>query len=234
MPCADPPEVVSRFESELDLAIVVVRRIRRQIPDVLQYDELLSFAREGLLEAARRYDPQRGVSFRRFASFRIRGAVLDGMRTHGGLSRRAYEKVRMLESALTVSEGLVEDTTAALAAGLSAGAAEERLADHLATLATAMAVGWGTPVARGEQGETVLADDRRGPEQLLQDAELVQLLRAELDRLPEAESALVRRHYLEGENIDEVARDLGLSKSWGSRLLSRGMVTLTKRLRGAT
>ena len=50
----------------------------------------------------------------------------------------------------------------------------------------------------------------------LLDAELIGLVRAHLDALPEGEATLIRRHYLRGEDIDDVARDMGLSKSWGS------------------
>ena len=59
------------------------------------------------------------------------------------------------------------------------------------------------------------------------------MVRRAIGDLPEQEAELVRRHYLEGERFDLVAKDLGLSKSWASRLHTRAIVRLTKRLRGA-
>jgi RNA polymerase sigma factor for flagellar operon FliA len=50
--------------------------------------------------------------------------------------------------------------------------------------------------------------------------------------LPENEAVLVRRHYLEGERFDHVAKELGLSKSWASRLHTRAIKRLTEALRG--
>jgi RNA polymerase sigma factor FliA len=69
------------------------------------------------------------------------------------------------------------------------------------------------------------------PEEAVAQAELRGIVAAALEQLPEDERALVRRHYLEGERFDRVAASLGLSKSWGSRLHTRAIARLTKRLR---
>jgi RNA polymerase sigma factor FliA len=74
------------------------------------------------------------------------------------------------------------------------------------------------------------ADD---PEAAVAQAELMSLVRDAIGELPEQEAELVRRHYLEGERFDLVAADLGLSKSWASRLHTRAVQRLTKRLRAA-
>lgn len=229
----DPPEVRSRFEAELGLVDAIVRQLCRALGDFLSHDELVSFGQEGLLDAARRYDPDRGIPFRRFAQYRIRGAVLDGMRRHADLPRRTHEKVRALRAATAVADGLSEDTAAAVAAGLHGAAADQRLADHLANLATAMAVGLGATFAKGDDGDLVNVDEDETPEESLERSELMLLVRTELDRLPDVEATLIRRHVLGDESLDKVSADLGLSKSWGSRLLARGMSTLSRRMHAA-
>jgi RNA polymerase sigma factor for flagellar operon FliA len=65
-------------------------------------------------------------------------------------------------------------------------------------------------------------------------AELRELVLRALDDLPEDERTLLRRHYLDGERFDHVSASLGLSKSWGSRLHTRAIARLTKRLRSLT
>jgi RNA polymerase sigma factor for flagellar operon FliA len=57
------------------------------------------------------------------------------------------------------------------------------------------------------------------------------VVRSAIAELPNEESELVRRHYLEGERFDAVAADIGLSKSWASRLHTRAIGRLSKRLR---
>lgn len=230
MSSLDPPEVRSRFETELPLVDAVVRQVRGSVGEVLPHDELVSFGREGLLEAARRYDPERGVPFRRFAHYRIKGAVFDGMRRHAELPRRTHEKVRALRAATAAAEGMCEDTAAAVAAGLHGTGADQRLADQLATLATAMAIGFGSHLALDDSGTMTIVDEADNPEDQLERAELTRIVQSELARLPEVEATLIRRHILGEQSLEKAAAGVGLSKSWASRVLARGMATLTRRL----
>lgn len=233
MTSLDPPEVRVRFDSGLSLVDAVVRQVCAEVGDVLPNDELVSFGHEGLLEAARRYDPDRGVPFLRFAHYRVRGAVLDGMRRHAQLPRRAHEKVKALRAATSAAEGMVEDTAAAVAAGLRGEAADQRLADQLAVLATAMAVGFGSALALDDDGNTIAVDESRSPEDQMQSAELMRIVQEEIDRLPEIEATLIRRHILGEESLETAAASMGLSRSWGCRLVTRAMATLTRRLKRA-
>jgi RNA polymerase sigma factor for flagellar operon FliA len=227
----DPPEVLARFNDTLELVEIVARQVSRAVGTSIELADLLSFGREGLLDAARRYDPERGVPFRAYANFRVRGAIIDGVRVMGRLPRRAHERLRGLEAASRTSEGVLEDVHAQKAPGLGPAHADQSLSEHLAAMATAMAMGLMAEHGRGEEGELVgiVAVD---PESQTAEAELRAIVRSAIGDLPEQESELVRRHYLEGERFDLVAKDLGLSKSWASRLHTRAIGRLTKRLRG--
>ena len=145
---------------------------------------------------------------------------------------RAHARVRALEAALLLSESAAEDAAGAPAqANPDAAAIEQKLTAHLADMATAMAVGLlATPVI-GEEGELSALETSASPEEAVGDAELRRILVEALEDLPEDERTLIRRHYLEGERSDFVAASLGLSKSWGSRLHTRAVARLTKRLR---
>src|SRR6185503_13445075 len=110
--------------------------------------------------------------------------------------------------------------------------ADQTLSEHLAAMATAMAVGLVAGSGRGDDGELVGISPAQDPEVQTAEAELRALMRSAIGELPEQESELVRRHYLEGERFDLVAKELGLSKSWASRLHTRAIGRLTKRLRG--
>ena len=74
----DESEALRRFEETLELVEIVARQIGRLIGGAVELDDLRSFGREGLLDAARRYDPTRGVPFRAYANYRVRGAIYDG------------------------------------------------------------------------------------------------------------------------------------------------------------
>jgi RNA polymerase sigma factor for flagellar operon FliA len=216
----------------MDLVDVIARQVVRELGRAVELDDLRSMGHQGLLEAARRFDEARGASFRRFANYRVRGAMIDGIRKGAPLPRRAHARLRALEAALLVSEVAAEDAPpGSTPPMLDAQASEQRLSDHLADMATAMAMGLLVVTTVGEEGEPSAIDAGLTPEEALEQAELRQLVTEALEDLPDDERTLVRRHYLEGERFDHVAASLGLSKSWGSRLHTRAIARLTKRLR---
>ncbi|HVU05553.1 MAG TPA: sigma-70 family RNA polymerase sigma factor [Polyangiaceae bacterium] len=229
---ADSPETLERFHGALELVDVLARKIRRTVGAAAALDDLLSFGREGLLDAARKYDPNRGVPFRAYATFRVRGAMVDGIRASARLPRRIHDKLRALDAAGRVSEGASEDALGAAPPPGTAADAERALDAHLAAMATAMVVGLVAQSAHGEDGEVTSVDGGDSPEDAVGKAELLEVVRRSIDSLPADEATLVRRHYLEGERFDHVAADLGLSKSWASRLHTRAISRLSKRLRG--
>ena len=225
----DSPEVLARFNEHRELVEVIARQVRREIGRYVDLDDLRQMGFQGLLEAARRFDDSRGVSFRRFANYRVRGAMLDGVRKGAPLPRRAHERVRALEAALHVAEAAAEES---VPPGRAPGDLDAKLTEHLANLATAMAAGLVATPAYGDGGELAAVEPRESPEEAVARAQLRQIMTEAIRELPEDERALIEGHYLNGERFDHVSASLGLSKSWGSRLHTRAVARLTKRLRG--
>jgi RNA polymerase sigma factor for flagellar operon FliA len=228
----DAPEVLERFQAQLELVDIVARQVARTLGSVVELDDLRSFGREGLLDAARKFDSGRGVPFRAYANFRVRGAIIDGIRSLAQLPRRTYERLNGLSAALKVSEGAADDTFTSPASATRAQA-DQALGDHLAAMAAAITVGLIAPTGVGEEGEHVQVSTADNPEEAVSRAELLTIVQEAIAELPEEEAVLVRRHYLEGERFDHVAQSLGLSKSWASRLHTRAMQRLARRLRAS-
>jgi RNA polymerase sigma factor for flagellar operon FliA len=219
----DAPDVLARFHAELDLVDLNARQVARRLAAApATFDDLRSFGREGLLQAARTFDASRGVPFRRWANMRIRGAMIDGVRQWGQLPRRVYRELRAMEMADDVQEALGEEN--ATIPATTAEAADKRLASYLAGIATAIAVG-------SMESHDGIADGRDpSPEELAAKAELVERVRAIVLRLPDAERTLIERHYFAEETLDQAAASLGLSKSWGSRLHARAIERIAREL----
>jgi RNA polymerase sigma factor for flagellar operon FliA len=224
-------EELARFESGLDLVEAIARRVAREVGAHVELADLVSYGREGLLDAARRFDASRGVPFRGYASFRVRGAIIDGVRKSARLPRRTHERLSGLAAASRTSEGAYEDLLAPAAPGAAPADAERALAEHLAAMATAVAMGLLAQTSFGDGGERILLSSEENAEESLGRAELVALVKQAINELPPQEATLVRRHYLEGERFDHVAAELGLSKSWASRLHTRAIKKLTEKLR---
>jgi RNA polymerase sigma factor FliA len=97
-----PPGAAERekmIEAHLSLVDFLVDRMMTQVPVFVSRDDIRSAALMGLLDAANRYDPRRGVLFKTFAERRIRGAVFDEVRRMDWFSRLLREKQSLLNKA---------------------------------------------------------------------------------------------------------------------------------------
>lgn len=192
-------------------------------------DELRAFGHQGLVEAAQRFDPAEGEDFRRFAYFRVRGSMLDGLRKMGDWSRRGYERISLLRAAGAASEdGLAdsEDTKR-----LSARDADERLKKHMASMVTAMSAGVFADHTLQKDGEVVALDRSSSAEELIADKQMCNLVRDAMAALPPPEDEVIARFYVGGERMETIAEDMGRSKSWVSRVHTRALKRLGARLR---
>lgn len=234
----DPPEVLERFHAGLELVAIIANRLVRTMPNAMERDDLLSAGREGLLDAARRYDPSHGASFSTYASLRIRGSMLDAVRQLSTLPRYQYYRVVALQAAAEFTEGEWPRAGARPAgAGATAESATEKSFDErLESMAVAAAVRLRVS-AGNEEPSTEAQATGQDPEEAFGKAELIWRIRREIDtmveerELPVDEREILQRHYFDGTSITDIARDMGLDKSWVSRQHTRAIARLTQRLR---
>lgn len=224
---ADDPDVKALVEREIDLARAAALRMRRQVgapPDL--HEDLHAMAREGLLEAARTYSPDRGVPFKGWAYLKIRGAMLDGMRKQGALPRAVYARLRALEAANQAREGMIEDESAAGAE--TTESADKRIASSASSMAMAMAAAF---LAAKHGAADQIMDDAASPEALTMEKQLLERVKTAIDSRPDGERKLLTRIYFGGVTLEEAAKEQGLSKSWGSRLHARALEAVAAEVR---
>jgi RNA polymerase sigma factor for flagellar operon FliA len=204
-------------------AALVYPRVRQHI----EFDELVALGNAGLAEAASRYDPSRGASFSTFAWYRVQGSIIDGLRRNTHLPRRVWAKLVALRAA---SEYL-EHQSEREAGAASRGAEPASKADALAAIQKAMSAIRTMYVTSldgmCENGFEPASDAPKITEQL-DLGRMGKRLREALEQLPERERALLTKHYWEGKNLLEAGAELGISKSWASRLHAQAV----DRLRG--
>jgi RNA polymerase sigma factor for flagellar operon FliA len=189
-----------------------------------EVEDLIAFGYQGLLQARTRFDPARGVPFKSFAYYRVHGALMDGVRQMAYLPRRAHARMRIAEGLARESEIM----TAAGAATRDSASLEGKLRavdGVLGRIAAAYVVACASPEL--VQGEAV---ERSTPEDAALQRERDARVRQAVQTLPEKERALVEGHYLKGRPFEEIARELGLSKSWASRLHTRALDLLKEAL----
>jgi RNA polymerase sigma factor FliA len=205
------------IEEHRGLVEGLARKVRAELDLGCELDDLVGYGLTGLLQARDRFDPTRGVQFNTFAYYRVRGAILDGVRRMAFLPRGVHRRVRLAEATDAVAEPIGE---ARGQAPPSAGAAAAALDGALGKLSAAFALS-----ALGQDPQEPVQD----PEGSLAEAEAAGRVRQAVRGLPERERALVEGFYFQGRRFDEVAAELGISKSWASRLHAKAL----DRLRGA-
>lgn len=209
----------SELQAHQELVEKVVRRLSRELDLSCDPEDLRAWGQQGLLEAQQRFDATRGVRFSTFAYYRVRGAVIDGVRKQGWLRRRAYAKLKALEATDLVSEPVGE-----LEAQQRSESAEQRAArigDLLGKISAAYLLS-----ALG-QGDDAAPET---PEDQVDQAMTRQVVQRDLAGLPERERALLQAVYFDGATIEEAGARLGLSKSWASRMHAKALERMRKSL----
>ncbi len=194
-------------------------------------DELMAFGRQGLLEAAQRFDRNIGEDFRRYAYFRVKGSMLDGLRKMGNWSRRGYERVAMMRAAHEASESQGHELGSP--EQLKSAEAAARLRTHMAQVVTAMTTGMFAGHTHQHDGTISAVDESVSVEEELAARELSQLVRKVIEELPPPEDDVIRRFYVEGQKMDDIAALHGCSRSWVSRIHSRALKRMGARLRSS-
>ncbi len=220
----------------IPLVQYLVSRIAAKLPPHLDMQDLMSSAMIGLINAADRFDPSRGVLFKTFAEQHIRGTILDELRSYDVLSRSMRDKYKRLERELNKLEHLLgrNPTSEEVAAALKISLDEyfELLDDvHVFTFIS-LDDSWD-----GEDGNMLcLADvlceaEAKNPQQQVMTMQLAEALGKAIDSLPEKERLAVTLYYNEDFNLKEIGETLGLTESRISQIISQAMVRLRSRLR---
>jgi RNA polymerase sigma factor for flagellar operon FliA len=204
-------------EENLDLVRSIAGKLRRSLGRTLDLDELVAYGAKGLVEAASRFDSRQGAAFSTFAYYRIRGAMLDGMRTMGWYSRADYARYRAEERANEYLRNRAEQEGAA-GAGQARDAAETlaEIAEVLSGVAT-------VHITSLEAAASVTDERLPPPDQQLERLHLQARARKAMHKLPDKERRLLQLHYFEDRNLEAAGAELGLSKSWVSRLHARAV-----------
>lgn len=212
------------IEQYHDFVDMVVGRLIRTMgfPHSLRED-FVSAGFLGLVEAATRFDPSKGYEFRSFAFLRIRGAIIDYIRSSCELSGAAYRVFKALEAA---HEMRAEELDRSIRVPRDPRQRATEAVEHLAKSAVAFRLTALKGSLIKAEGES--PDD---PEKKLEEKRASQKIRAIVATLPEKERTIVEQYYFHDRKLTDVAAQYaGLSKSWVSRLHDRALEILRQKI----
>lgn len=215
----DPAQRDELVRDHLHLVDAYARNAFPDLPDWITPDEVRAAAREGLLDAAQRYEHGRGTRFSTYAYYRIRGAIFDHVRQ---LHQQDPARV-----ARVLALARLDDLVAGRAADVAPPEGPLDAAAELATTLEAVAAS----LVLDEMGEATRGALHRDPETLAAAQELSSRVRDAVRALPDRESWMITKVYFDGLTLEEAGAGIGLTKSWACRLHARALTALRDDLR---
>lgn len=222
--------------SHLPLVKFIVDRIASSLPPHLDRDDLRSAAVIGLISAAERFDPSRGVQFKTFAEQRIRGTIMDELRAQDWLTRSLRDKFKKLEKEFALLEQRLgrnpSSEEVAQAMGLELKEYFRLLEEiHLLSFVS-LDDAWhdedGAPF-----GLLDVLEDKgtESPQNQMIARQTVERLAEAIDTLPEKERIVITLYYYEELNLKEIGAVLDLTESRISQLHSQAIVRLRGKMK---
>jgi RNA polymerase sigma factor FliA len=202
----------------------LVRDMLTRIPNHIHRDDLTSAGLHALVTAARGWDPDRGIPFHRFATTRIRGAILDELRSLDWATRSVRTKARTTDQTrqhLTISLGRTPTTTE-LAQALGTTTTDLRQTDNDVQRATVLSLqGFTTSTA-----DDLVTERAPGPEDMLIRREQIGYLHHAIDSLPERLQAVITEYFLKERPMADIAAEMGVTESRISQLRAEALALL--------
>lgn len=200
-----------------------VQRISAGLPASVSKDELKSLGMVGLYEALRNFDADRELKFNTYASFRVKGAILDGLRKLDWLPRSTREKTKRLEAASEKLEQkfLRRITTEELARETGMDESEVVTVLQESTIANLILMD-----DAQKDGVQLVDNKRKTPEQQYMMQELMEELAEAIKQLNEKEQLVVSFFYEQELTLTEIGQILDLSTSRISQIHSKALYKL--------
>jgi RNA polymerase sigma factor for flagellar operon FliA len=218
----------------------VAGRLGSGLPAHVDEADLVSYGLLGLMSAIDRYDPDRDIKFETYAIARIRGSIIDELRTLDWVPRSVRSRAREIERAMVSLEHRLKrvPTDEELAAEI--GISESDLQDSLTSISRSSIAAldelWtisstgGDTVSLIDTIEDPNADD---PSKALDRIQVKAALGEAIQRLPERERLVVSLYYYEELTLREIGEVLGVTESRVSQLHTKAILRLKVRLQGS-
>ncbi|MGP7817480.1 FliA/WhiG family RNA polymerase sigma factor [Niallia sp. 01092] len=211
-----------------------VQRISVGLPKSVSREELYSLGLIGLYDALERFDPKRDLKFDTYASFRIRGSIIDGLRKEDWLSRGTREKSKKIEAAIErLEQQKMRNVTVQEIAHELALTPEEvysTMNEHF--FANVLSIDEQLNDQEDKEGPSfVIRDDKTIiPEEKLLKDELIQEMASMISLLNDKEQLVISLFYKEELTLTEIGQVMNLSTSRISQIHSKAIFKLRQSL----
>lgn len=206
----------------------VIGRIKMNLPATFTVEDITSYGVEGLIDAIEKYTPDKGARFETYALMRIRGAIIDKIRSQDWIPRSTRRKIKEIK---TVAENLKQQLGRAATTTELANAMNMEKEKIEALLAEEMQVGSiydkkGTSDESVEIIDTIQDENSKNPLEQLVDKDVKHELQVALKRLPERERMIMVLYYHENMTLKDIGEAINVSESRVCQLHAQAIMKL--------
>ena len=218
----------------------VAGRVGSGLPAHVDEEDLVSYGLLGLMGAIDRFDPTRDIKFETFAIARIKGAIIDELRSLDWVPRSVRSRARDIERAMAELERTLHraptDEEISEKLGMTVDELDDSLTDISRSSIAALDELWTISGSSGGDAVALIdtIEDTTGPDPqgALAQTELREALGEAIARLPEREKLVVTLYYYEELTLREIGDVLGVTESRVSQLHTKAILRLKARLAG--
>jgi RNA polymerase sigma factor for flagellar operon FliA len=214
----------------------VAGRVAVGLPQNVEQADLVSYGIFGLIDAIEKFDLDRGYKFETYAIARIKGAILDELRSIDWVPRSVRAKARSLEKAYAKLEGQLHRTPSDEELAAELGLSDDQFQSTLSQISFIGLVALDEMLSvGGDRGESLslgdtVADSNDGPVAAYEVEEMRQILADAINRMPEREKIVLTLYYYEGLTLAEIGQVLGVTESRVCQIHTKAVLQLRSRL----
>jgi RNA polymerase sigma factor for flagellar operon FliA len=216
----------------------VAGRVAAGLPQSIEQADLVSYGIFGLIDAIDKFDPGRGFKFETYAISRIKGSIIDELRSIDWVPRSVRAKARSIERAYSKLENENKRTPDDSEIASELGMTDSELAQTLSQISFVGLVALDELLAAGGGGERgssttvgdMLSDRRHDPVEAFEVDEMKTLLADAINRMPDRERLVLTLYYYEGLTLSEIGEVLGVTESRICQIHTKAILQLRARL----
>ncbi|MDK2917415.1 MAG: polymerase sigma factor FliA [Candidatus Petromonas sp.] len=216
--------------ANIELVKVIAGRLYHSYSTYVEYEDLVSYGIIGLIDAIEKFDLDKNVKFETYASFRIRGSIIDQLRNLDWVPRSTRQKYKKLEEVMQKLQskyGLdIDDELIAKTLGIST----KELNELLSEVSILSIISLDEKMSDNGDLNIVSEDLESRPEFHYLKEESKQILKKTIEMLPERERTIINLYYFSELTYKEISKILGISESRVSQLHTKCIIKLRNSL----
>jgi RNA polymerase sigma factor for flagellar operon FliA len=215
----------------------VAGRVAVGLPQSVEQSDLVSYGIFGLMDAIEKFDLARGYKFETYAMSRIKGAIIDELRTIDWVPRSVRAKARAIERAYAKLEGELHRTPEEHEVVAELSMSREQFASTLSQISLVGIVPLDELLSssgEGADGQSTLADTiadgTDDPVEAFEVQEIKEILADAIQGMPDRERLVLTLYYYEGLTLAEIGEVLGVTESRVCQIHTKGILQLRSRI----